>query len=550
MCKHFEEGLNEDIKLLVRILELKEFVVLVDREHKVEELSKEKKQAEIEARTLRYSRRDRGIQRLNSRSPALSAASVGSVANPKPRCKHCNKLHFGEYRMRNGASFRCNSLDHYLKDCLEKPKKDIVQNSRPNNPASRGRPPCNPGNVSGSRGVTKDSTVKSEARAPAKTYVIREREEASTPDVIIGITRITAVLFVKKKDGSLRLCIDYQQLKKVTIKNKYPLPRIDYLFDQLKVATVFLKIDLRSGYYQLRVKDSDVPKTTFRTRYRHYEFLVMSFGLTNAPAVFMDLMNRIFRLYLDRFVVVFIDDFLEYSRNENEHADHLRIVLQTLRVKQLLKALLTEAPVLVQPESGKEFVIYSDVSLNGLGCVLMQEVCTLYSNTYVFLPGQTELSEKKIHGVDIICETEEKVKVIRDSLKAASDRQKSYADLKRKEIEFQVEDKVFLKVSPWKKVLRFGRKGKLSSRFIGPYEIIERIGPLAYRLALPPKFDRIHNVFHVSMLRRYRSDPSHVISPAKVKIQPDMTYSEEPIKILAHEMKELINKKVALVKVL
>ncbi|KAG8472758.1 hypothetical protein CXB51_034674 [Gossypium anomalum] len=245
------------------------------------------------------------------------------------------------------------------------------------------------------------------------------------------------VLFVKKKDGSMRLCVDYRQLNKVTIKNKYPLPRIDDLFDQLKGATWFSKIDLRSGYYQLRVKESDVPKTAFRTS------------------------------YLDRFVVVFIDDILIYSKDETEHAEHLRIVLQTLRNKQLyakfsksefwlrevgflghivsgdgirvdpskisaiidwkppknvtevrsflgqagyyrrfvngfsitaapmtrllrkdvkfewteecqqsfeeLKKLLTEAPGLVQPKSGKEFVVYSDSSLNGLGCVLMQE---------------------------------------------------------------------------------------------------------------------------------------------------------------------------------
>ncbi|KAG8478737.1 hypothetical protein CXB51_028572 [Gossypium anomalum] len=142
-------------------------------------------------------------------------------------------------------------------------------------------------------------------------------------------------LFVKKKDGSLRLCVDSKHLNKVTIKNKYPLPRIDDLFDQLKGAAVFSKIDLRSSYYQLQVKNSNVPKTAFRTRYGHYEFLVMSFGLTNAPAVFIDLMNRIFKPYLDRFVVVFIDGILVYSQDENEHADHLRIVLQTLREKQL-----------------------------------------------------------------------------------------------------------------------------------------------------------------------------------------------------------------------
>ena len=137
------------------------------------------------------------------------------------------------------------------------------------------------------------------------------------------------------RDSTLRMCIDYRQINKVTVKNKYPLPRIEDLFYQLKGAGVFSKIDLRSGYYQLRVKEVDVPKTAFRTRYGHYEFLVMPFGLTKAPTAFMDLMNSVFRPYVDQFVVVFIDDILVYSTNAQEHKQHLRIVLEALREKRL-----------------------------------------------------------------------------------------------------------------------------------------------------------------------------------------------------------------------
>lgn len=135
------------------------------------------------------------------------------------------------------------------------------------------------------------------------------------------------VLFVTNKDGSLQMCIDYRQLKKVTIKNKYPLPRIDDLFDQLQGTKLFSKIDLWSRYHQLKVREQDIQKTSFRTRYGHFEFLVMSFGLTNAPTAFMDLMNLVFKLFLDSFVIVFIDDILVYSRSREDHADHLRTVL-------------------------------------------------------------------------------------------------------------------------------------------------------------------------------------------------------------------------------
>ncbi|KAA3466061.1 reverse transcriptase [Gossypium australe] len=598
MCKLFEEGLNEDIKLLIGILELREFVVLADRAHKIEELSKEKKQAEREAQIsgkrfigktqssalkklkkyldrftafVGYSGKEWGSQRSNSRSLSPFVTSVRSVGNPKPKCKHCNKFHFGECRLRSGACYRCGSLNHFLKDCLERIEKDTDQASKPIIPPREADHPV----ISAMSVVTEvlqktqQLNLRHESRQGHMLYVQERMPLHQTPllgycfsanlmllpfdefDVILGtdwltqhdavvnckqkyivlkcqnsellhvksdkldrlstvilaisaqryirkggITRFTIVrevefsidlvpgttltsiapykkaltelkelkaqlqelidkgfarpsfspwgapvLFVKKKDGSLRLCIDYKQLNKVTIKNKYLLPRIADMFDQLKGVTVFLKIDLHSGYYQLRVKDSDVPKTAFRTSYRHYEFLVMPFGLTNSPAVFMDLINNIFKPYLDKFVVccknyarnnyipnlvnvnfgygklVFSDtvsaegirvDPNKISKivnwNPSKNVSEVRSflgrfvkgfsIIASLMTRLLqkdvkfewsdkcqqsfdkLKALLAEVPVLVQPELGTEFIIYSDASLNGLGCVLMQKAYT------------------------------------------------------------------------------------------------------------------------------------------------------------------------------
>ncbi|GJW97185.1 putative reverse transcriptase domain-containing protein [Tanacetum coccineum] len=242
------------------------------------------------------------------------------------------------------------------------------------------------------------------------------------------------VLFVKKKDGSMRMCIDYRELNKLTVKNRYPLPRIDDLFDQLQGARYFSKIDLRSGYHQLRVHEDDIPKTAFRTRYGHFEFTVMPFGLTNAPAVFMDLMNRVCKPYLDKFVIVFIDDILIYSKTKEDHEVHLKLVLELLKKERLyakfskcefwlqevhflghvvnhngihvdpskieaiakpltsltqknkkyewgaeqeeafqtLKDNLCNAPILSLPDGIEDFVVYCDASNQGLGCVLMQ----------------------------------------------------------------------------------------------------------------------------------------------------------------------------------
>ncbi|KAA3476245.1 DNA/RNA polymerases superfamily protein [Gossypium australe] len=917
-------------------------------------------------------------------------------------------------------------INHFIRDCPEMAEKDNFQNARSSNIAARGRLVRNAGNGTSSRGVSKDSAVRLKARAPAKAYAIRARNDASSPDVITvielncqnneilwdesdesselsivnssmraqryvrkdceaflayvlntkvselkiesvpvvceypdvspdelsGLPPIRKVKFaidlvlgnasiliasyrmalteLKELKAQLRDRVFLPRLNKVTIKNKYPLPRIDDLFDQLKGATVFSKIDLRSGYYQLRIKDSDVPKTAFRmSKSEFWQQEVRFLGhIVSTEGIRVDLSK----------ILAIVDR--KPSRSESDVKSFLRLawyyrcfvkgfsMISTPMTRLLqkdvkfewsekcqksfeqLKALLIKAPILVQPESEKNFVIFSDVSLNGLGCVLMQEgnviayasrqlkpheknypthdlelaaivfalkiwrhhlydekchiftdhkslkylitqkdlnlrqwrwlellkyyelvidyhpgksnvvidalsrkflfalramsmkltmssdgsilaelrarqiflhqiceaqkndnelqairaqceldrnsdfriglddclmfrnrvcvpkndeliqkilheahsgclsvhpgstkmyndlkklywwsgmkrdisefvsrcficqqvkvehqvpsgllqpvmipewkwdkitmdfvsrlpltpkkkdvvwvivdrltksthfilvrtdysldklaSCTLlrlldytgclfllfqteilglrldfgkvarsfgwlgeistlvefaYNNSfqssikmapYEALYGRkcrtplywTGLSEKQIHGVDFVRETKEKVNVIRDYLKAASDRQKSYTYLKRKEVEFHIGDKVFLKVSLWKKILRFGRKGKLSPRFIGSYEVIKRIGPVAYQLALPAEFERIHNVFHVSMLQRYHSDPSHVISPTEIEIRTDMTNGEEPIKILAREVKQLRNKSIALVKVL
>ena len=143
------------------------------------------------------------------------------------------------------------------------------------------------------------------------------------------------ILFVSKADGTLRMCVDYRALNKITIKNRYPLPRTDDLLDQLHGAKIFSKIDLRSGYHQVRIAECDVEKTAFRTRYGHFEFLVMPFGLTNAPATFMALTNGVFQDCLDKFVIVYLDDILIYSKTLEEHAQQLRLVLQRLRDNQL-----------------------------------------------------------------------------------------------------------------------------------------------------------------------------------------------------------------------
>ncbi|KAG8503637.1 hypothetical protein CXB51_001568 [Gossypium anomalum] len=750
-------------------------------------------------------------------------------------------------------------------------EKDSFQNARLSNTATRGRPPRNTGSRNSSRGVTKELTARSEVRAPTRTYVIRVRGYASSPDVItstsslydtnvvalidhgsthsyifmnlvssknlpvesteyvikvsnplgkyvlvdkvckscplmireicekglrslsyvftdtkepelkiesvpvvceypdvfpkeflglplireveftIGLVPGTSpisiaqielkelktqlqeltdkgfvspsfspwgapVLFVKKKDGSMRFCIDYRQLNKVTIKNKYPLPRIDDLFDQLKGATMFSKIDLRSNYYQLRVKESDVLKTAFRMMYGHYEFLVMPFGLTNALSEYVEHLRIVLQTLRDKKL------FARFSKTESIRVDPSKIsavvdskpprnvsdvrsflglasyyrhfvkgfsMIATPMTKLLrkdvkfewsekcqksfeqLKALLTEAPVekchifthhkslkylmtqkdlnlrqrrwlellkdyelVIDYHPGKANVVATALSRKSLfslsamntrlnlsndGSILaeLKDLCTekyqaysenssrstqwlsVYSSrkyenvkaehqvpsgllqplmipewkwdkiTMDFVTGLPLTSKKKdlvelyiaeivrLHRVPISIISDrdprftsqfwkklqedlgtklnfitafhpptngQSERTIQSSIKMEPyealygckyQTPLYWVELSEKHIHGVdlVGEKVFLKVSPWKKILRFGRKGKLSLRFIGPYKVIERIGSVAYRLALPTELERIHNVFQVSMLRRYRLDPSHMISP-------------------------------------
>ncbi|GJS04177.1 putative reverse transcriptase domain-containing protein [Tanacetum coccineum] len=230
------------------------------------------------------------------------------------------------------------------------------------------------------------------------------------------------VLFVKKKDGSFWMCIYYWELNKLMVKNRYPLPRIDDLFYQLQ-GSVYSKIDLRSGYHQLRVREEDIPKTAFRTRYGHYEFQVMLFGLTNAHAVFMDLMNRVCKPYLDKFVIVFIDDILIYSKSKQEHEEHLKLILELLKKEelyakfskanfgflkysssgdkeeaafQLIKQKLCSAPILALPEGSEDFIVYCDASIKGLGVVLMQR-----EKVIAYASRQLKIHEKNYTTQDL-----------------------------------------------------------------------------------------------------------------------------------------------------
>nr|GEU46202.1 putative reverse transcriptase domain-containing protein [Tanacetum cinerariifolium] len=456
------------------------------------------------------------------------------------------------------------------------------------------------------------------------------------------------ILFVKKKDGSFRMCIDYRELNKLTVKNHYPLLRIDDLFDQLQGSIVYSKIDLRLVYHQLRVRKEDISKMAFRTQYGHCEFQVMPFGLTNASAVFMDLVNRVCKPYLYKFVIVFIDDILIYSRNKKEHKEYLKIAKSMSKLTQKgvkfdwgdkeeppsrLGDVLMQREKVIAYESRQLKIQEKNYTTRDLelGSVVFalkfrDTICSSLSHDYWFESPQTESrsSDRGIesrelqkerrrretdpieklaimylkeilmrHGIPISIisdrdgrfvsnfwrslhkalgttlamstayhletdgQSEKTIQTLEDMLRAcikqmiqaARDRQKSYADLKRKPMEFLVGDRVMLKVLPWKGVVRFGKRGKLNPRYVGPFKVLEKVGSVSYKLELPQELSRVQNTFHVSILNKCYSNESLAVSFDGIHIDDKLNFVEVPVEIIDREVKRLKQSCIPIIKV-
>nr|GEW47507.1 putative reverse transcriptase domain-containing protein [Tanacetum cinerariifolium] len=421
------------------------------------------------------------------------------------------------------------------------------------------------------------------------------------------------VLFVKKKDGSFRMCINYRELNKLTIKNHYPLPRIEYLFDQLQGLSVYSKIDLRSDYHQLRVRDEDIPKTAFRTRYIYYEFQVMPFGLTNAPVVFMDLMNRMCKPYLDKFIIVFIDDILIYSRNEEEYANHLRIILELLKkeklclkqkkqikplqVRSLIVTIHPKLPSQIlkaQNEALKEENVKAEnlqvmdksfeICPNGTCCIKNRSWLPLFGNLRDLIMHESHKSEYSIHpGSDKMYQDLKKLywwpnmKAIiteYNALGTQLDMSTAYHPetngqserttqtlkdmLRASVIDFRKgwEKHLTLCRSPvcWAEVRDVQLTGpeiipKTTKKIVQIRQRLQAIGLVAYKLELPKELSNVHNTFHVSNLKKCLSDESLIIPIKELQLDDKLNFMEEPVEIMDQEIKQLRQSRIPIVKV-
>ncbi|GJR45083.1 putative reverse transcriptase domain-containing protein [Tanacetum coccineum] len=433
------------------------------------------------------------------------------------------------------------------------------------------------------------------------------------------------VLFMKKNDGSFHMCIDHRELNKLTVKNCYPLPKINDLFDQLRGACPFLRIDFRSGYHQLRWwgqfggRDA-IPKTAFRTRYIHFESTVMPFGLTKAPTVFMDLMNQSkeehevhLKLVLESLrkekvtVRIGYDYFLDWpvgdalSRKERVKSRRVRGMIlaaqsEAFKQENVLAERLRGLDQQMERKGDESLYFMDRIWVILVGSVMdvshasrylvhpgaveyitlniaVESVRTrmaLGSTAFSILKRQRNQSERMIQTLEDImracvidfggsyqlsirCAPFEALYgrklLVKEKPKAARDRQKSYVDYRRKPLEFEVGDRVLLRVSPWKGVVRFGKNGKLAPRYVGPFEILERIGLVAYRLRLPEELNSVHDTFHVSNLKKCLADANLHVPLDEIKVDKTLRFVEEPIEIMDREIKKLKRRKVVLVKV-
>nr|GEV06455.1 putative reverse transcriptase domain-containing protein [Tanacetum cinerariifolium] len=383
------------------------------------------------------------------------------------------------------------------------------------------------------------------------------------------------VLFVKKKYGYFRMCIDYRELNKLTVNNRFPLPRIDDLFDQLQGSQFFSKIDLRSRYHQLRVYKDDIPKTAFRTRYGHFEFIVMPFSLTNTPATLKDKLCNAPVLALpdglEDFVVYYdasgiglgcvlmqrckhrwIELFSDYDCEIRYHPGKANVVADALcrkervnskrvrAINMILQSSIKDRIIAAQKEAIDEIVelhkcldkMIEQSSDKTLACVLdfggswdvhLPLVVFSYNNSYhssVRCAPFKAFYGRKYRSLIMWAE-------IKDRLQAALGHQKSYANKRRKPLEFTVDDYVLLKVSPWKGEVRFRKKGKLEPRFVRPFEIIKKVGHVAYRLDLPEELNGVHDTFYVSNLKKCLVDPTLQVPLDEIRVDAKLNFVEE-----------------------